>query len=162
LPRHNAGLATTIHGRLAAMQDSDAVNTPRRIARMIRHIREVHLEALDKDLAPFDVSAAQFAILAVLASGETMSASGLCRTISYDPGAMTRMVDRLEKKGLIQRVACPADRRTLYLELTAKGEALYPRLQDCAASVWDRFQRGFTKDEVRQLEGFLQRMLANG
>ena len=143
------------------MLDSDAVNTPRSVARMIRDIRDVQLEALDKDLAPFDVSAAQFAILAALVSGEAISASGLCRRISYDPGAMTRMVDRLEKKGLIQRVACPADRRTLNLELTAKGEALYPRLQDCVAAVWDRFRRGFTNDEVRQLEGLLQRMLAN-
>jgi DNA-binding MarR family transcriptional regulator len=143
------------------MLDPDAVTTPRNIARMIRHIRDAQFEALDKDLAPFDVSAAQFAILAALVSGEGMSASGLCRRISYDPGAMTRMVDRLEKKGLIQRVACPADRRTLNLELTAKGEALYPRLQDCAAGVWDRFRQGFTEDEVHQLEGFLQRMLAN-
>lgn len=116
---------------------------------------------LDKELAPFDISAAQFVILVALKSGEANSASGLCKRMSYDPGAMTRMVDRLEQKGLIRRVTCLGDRRTLNLVLTPKGEAVYPKVRDCAVAVQNRFRRGFTKSEVYQLERFLQRTLAN-
>jgi DNA-binding MarR family transcriptional regulator len=83
-------------------------------------------EALDRELEPLGITAAQFVILVSLALGEADSASGLCRGISYDPGAMTRMIDRLEQKGLIRRTQLPDDRRRQGLELTAEGKAVYP------------------------------------
>jgi len=74
---------------------------------------------------------------------------------------MTRMIDRLEQKGLIQRTDHPDDRRRVGLELTAEGKTVYPKLKAAAMSVQNRFLRGFTKSDVRQLEILLQRMLAN-
>src|ERR1700674_446515 len=94
--------------------------------------------------------------------GEADSACELCKGISYDPGAMTRMLDRLERRGLVRRVAHPNDRRTSNLELTAEGKAVYPKLRASAVEVLHRFLRGFTQKEARQLESFLQRMLENG
>ena len=56
--------------------------------------------ATDKRLAPLELSAAQLIIIANLAAaGAPMSASDLCKGISYDAGAMTRMLDRLEPRG---------------------------------------------------------------
>ena len=52
-----------------------------------------------------------------------MSASDLCKGISYDAGAMTRMLDRLEGKGLIRRNRSAQDRRLMHLELTEEGRA---------------------------------------
>ena len=75
---------------------------------------------------------------------------------------MTRMLDRLERRGLVRRVAHPNDRRASNLELTAEGKAVYPKLQASGMKVLNGFLRGFTQNEVRQLEGFLQRMLKNG
>src|SRR5262249_53952715 len=115
----------------------------------------------DHELEPFDITAAQYVILVTLAAGEANSASGLCKGISYDPGAMTRMIDRLEQKGLIRRVQWPDDRRKVHLELTPEGKTLYPRMRASAANVQNRFLRGFTKAEVRELESYLKRMLDN-
>jgi DNA-binding MarR family transcriptional regulator len=88
--------------------------------------------ALDAELEPLDITAAQYVILMSIALGEAGSASGLCKGISYDPGAMTRMLDRLERRGLVRRVANPNDRRASHLELTAEGEAVYPKLRESA------------------------------
>jgi DNA-binding MarR family transcriptional regulator len=118
--------------------------------------------ALDAELAPLDITAAQFVILKSIAAGEADSASGLCKDISYDPGAMTRMLDRLERRGLVRRVAHPNDRRASNLELTAEGKAVYPKLQASGMKVLNRFLRGFTQNEARQLESFLRQMLKNG
>ena len=90
-----------------------------------------------------------------------MSASDLCKGISYDAGAMTRMLDRLESKGLIRRNRSTEDRRLMILELTDEGRAAYPRMREISLSVANRFLRGFSKSEARQLEGFLTRMLEN-
>ena len=133
----------------------------RSIGRLIGRVKMDMGDALDRELAPFDISAAQFVILVALATGEADSAASLCRGISYDPGAMTRMIDRLEQKGLIRRTDHPDDRRRVGLELTAEGKAVYPKLRAASMAVQNRFLRGFSKSDVRQLEVLLQRMLAN-
>jgi DNA-binding MarR family transcriptional regulator len=117
-------------------------------------------EALDVELAPFDISVAQYVILVNLAHGAD-SSSDLCKSVSYDPGAMTRMLDRLERKKLITRVRSSEDRRVARLALTEEGRAVYPKLVERAATVLNRKLRGFSPTEVRQLENLLQRMLAN-
>ena len=135
---------------------------PRRsIGGLLGRVKVEMSAALDAELAPLDITAAQYVILMSLAAQEADSASGLCKGISYDPGAMTRMLDRLERRGLIRRVAHPNDRRTSNLELTPEGKAVYPKLRESAMKVLNRFLTGFNQDEVRQMEGLLQRMLEN-
>src|SRR5215813_1085135 len=145
-----------------AVYEARSFEPQRSIGRLLGRVKVEMGEAIDRELAPFDISAAQFAILVGLATGEADSASGLCKGMSYDPGAMTRMVDRLEQKGLIRRTDHPDDRRRVGLELTAEGKTVYPKLLAATVTVQNRFLRGFSKTEVRQLESLLKRMLANG
>ncbi|HEY2862479.1 MAG TPA: MarR family transcriptional regulator [Casimicrobiaceae bacterium] len=132
------------------------------LGRLLSQVKMELVEALDRELAPLDITAAQYVILATLAEGPTESASGLCKGVSYDPGAMTRMIDRLERKGLVRRIRCPQDRRRINLELTDEGKAVYPRLIESAVTVLNRYLRGFTRAEIEQLETYLKKMLANG
>jgi DNA-binding MarR family transcriptional regulator len=119
--------------------------------------------AADKRLAPLELSAAQWAVIASLAAGgsEPKSAAHLCKGISYDAGAMTRMLDRLEGKGLLRRRRSAEDRRLVHLELTEEGRAAYPRMREISLTVANRFLRGFSRAEARQLESLLNRMLEN-
>lgn len=131
------------------------------IGRLLSRVKGEIMDALDRELAPMDISAAQYVILVMLANGEVDSASRLCQGVSYDPGAMTRMIDRLERKGLVRRVRCPRDRRKVIVELTDAGKAIYPKLIEAAVRTLNRFLRGFTPDEVAHLDRLLKRMLAN-
>jgi DNA-binding MarR family transcriptional regulator len=74
---------------------------------------------------------------------------------------MTRMLDRLEAKGLIRRTRSSQDRRLMNLELTDHGRAAYPRMREISMSIANHFLHGFSKAEARALEGFLDRMLEN-
>ena len=132
------------------------------IGRLLSQVKIQALEALDRELAPLDITGAQYVILVTLACGPIDSVTGLCKGVSYDPGAMTRMIDRLEAKGLVRRVRTPHDRRKINLELTEEGKAVYPQLVASAVTVMNRQLRGFSKAEVKQLEQLLQRMLDNG
>jgi DNA-binding MarR family transcriptional regulator len=108
------------------------------------------------------LSAAQFAVIASLAAGsEPKSAADLCKGISYDAGAMTRMLDRLESKGLLRRRRSADDRRLVHLELTDEGRAAYPRMREMSMAVANRFLHGFSRSEARQLESLLARMIEN-
>jgi DNA-binding MarR family transcriptional regulator len=131
------------------------------IIRLVNRVRVELIDALDRELARYDITAAQLIVLASVANREADSPAGLCKNISYDPGAMTRMIDRLEQKGLVRRNPNPDDRRATNLEITAAGRALYPQLLAAKESVQARFLRGFDDHEVRLLEQLLNRMLEN-
>jgi DNA-binding MarR family transcriptional regulator len=153
---------------LAAVYDIETYQPRKGVGHLLNRVRTEMLAALDEaleadqSLAALDISSAQFIIIATLALADTpKSASDLCKGISYDAGAMTRMIDRLETKGLIRRKRCSDDRRMVYLELTEEGSRAYPRMREISMGVVNRFLRGFTQSEARQLEGYLTRMLEN-
>jgi MarR family transcriptional regulator, multiple antibiotic resistance protein MarR len=152
---------------LADIYDNETYEPRRGVGYLMHRVRTEMLSGMDKEfagdeeLAAMEVSSAQFIILAQLAVGGRKSASELCKGMSYDAGAMTRMVDRLEDKGLLTRKRCPDDRRLVYLELTQKGDAAYRRMRAISLRVQNRFLHGFTHAEARELEGYLIRMLDN-
>lgn len=154
---------------MSDIYESSTFQPGRHIGALVSRVKVEMLAALDRELsqdkrlAPLEMSAAQYIIVANLAAGpgEPKSAADLCKVISYDAGAMTRMLDRLEAKGLIRRTRSSQDRRLMNLELTEEGRAAYPRMREISMANANRFLRGFTKAEARQLEGFLNRMLDN-
>lgn len=137
------------------------------VFRLLNRVKTEAFSALDQALASdpevsaLEVTAAQYVIIARLAEEEVNSSAQLCKSFSYDAGAMTRMVDRLEAKGLLQRRRCTDDRRLINLELTEAGKALFPKMKALSMEIQNRFLRGFNKAEVRQLEEYLQRILQN-
>jgi DNA-binding MarR family transcriptional regulator len=153
---------------LADVYDIETYQPRKGVGHLLSRVRAEMLVALDKaleadtELSALEISSAQFIVIAALALAETpKSASDLCKGISYDAGAMTRMIDRLESKGLIRRNRRPEDRRVVYLELTEEGTRAYPRMRAVSMVVVNRFLQGFSAAEARQLESFLSRMLQN-
>jgi DNA-binding MarR family transcriptional regulator len=152
---------------MADIYDAETYEPRKGVGHLLHRVRTEMLAAMDREmvadeqLAAMEVTSAQFIVIATLSLGEVKSASDLCKHISYDAGAMTRMIDRLEEKGLLRRSRCPNDRRLVNLELTEKGYTALPRMRGAAMRVVNRFLVGFTKAEARQLEGFLIRMLEN-
>lgn len=115
----------------------------------------------DEELAALDVTAAQFVILKNVLKGSARSACELCKALDYDRGAMSRMIDRMESKRLIQRVELSHTRRSVALEVTDAGKAAFPKMEACLDRVVDRLSKGITQSEVREVEKVLRRMLAN-
>jgi DNA-binding MarR family transcriptional regulator len=146
------------------MQPIYAIETfrpSRGVGACIGRARRTIVEAIDRKLAPLDISHAQWIVLMLLGDGAASTAAELCKILIYDPGAMTRLLDRLEKKGVLRRVRATSDRRSVPLQLTAAGKRLYPRILEALVAVFNHLLRGFSKREVRQLEQLLKRMVAN-
>jgi DNA-binding MarR family transcriptional regulator len=128
---------------------------------MLGRVRGAFLEALDEALAPHDLKSADYLVLVALANDAADTASSVCTVLSHDPGAMTRKIDALEKRGLVRRVRSAEDRRAIKLELTPEGKKLYPKVLAAAVAISNAFLQGFTKPEVRQLEAMLKRIHDN-
>ena len=128
---------------------------------MITRLRASLFASVDREVAAWGISSAQGAILIYIAHGRAERAADLAREHNYDTGSLTRMIDRLVKKGLLRRVPHAVDRRAATLELTAAGRRLAARLPAVAVKVLNRHLRGFTRAELDRLKGYLARMLAN-
>jgi DNA-binding MarR family transcriptional regulator len=120
------------------------------------------LAGLDAELAPFGINAVQYAVLKHLADGNARTAADLCRTMYYDTGSMTRILDRLEEKGLLRRERDRADRRVVRLRVAAAGRAQLPRLRAIGSRVLERHLAGLGALEVQNLKDCLGRMIENG
>src|SRR5271155_300482 len=115
----------------------------------------------DTEVASLEVTAAQYVIIGNVLKGHANSACELCNFMDYDRGAMSRMIDRLESKGLLRRVPLAHTRRMMGLEVTSEGKAAFPKMQACLARVLNRLLSGVSKTQVREMERTLKQMLAN-
>ena len=75
-----------------------------------------------------------------MAPEQRLAMTELASTIWITPSGLTRLVDRMEEAGLVQRLACPGDRRSLHIALTDAGRK---RFEQAAPIHLDTVQRHF-------------------
>jgi DNA-binding MarR family transcriptional regulator len=130
---------------------------------LITRARSALLSSFDTELEPFGVTGAQFEVLKKnLARSGNETAASLCRALHYDTGSMTRMLDRLQRKGLVSRERDTGDRRLVFLRLTPAGESLIPRIRPALRRALRRHLAGFTPEEIAGLKHYLGRIIENG
>ena len=117
---------------------------------------------VDRRLVDHDLTHAQWVPLFKLAHGECATMAELARTLQQDPAAMTRALDRLEAKGLVQRTRSSSDRRVQNLELTDAGRQVAAVVPAVLADILNLHLAGFSHAEWRTLIDLLRRMRANG
>ena len=95
------------------------------------------------------------AILAFpLKDGLTMNE--LSKAVSLEISTMTRMVDQLVEKGLVERQTDAKDRRVVRVGLTEEGRKLHKRLEDALQSFYTSALNKFPKEEQREIIKNLQ------
>jgi DNA-binding MarR family transcriptional regulator len=89
--------------------------------------------------AGFDLTSVQFAALDAIAQQPDLDQASLAATISFDRATIGGVIDRLEHKGLVQRLVSAQDRRARQLQLTPEGERLLaasrPVVEDLQAGI---------------------------
>ncbi|MCY3748649.1 MAG: MarR family transcriptional regulator [Chloroflexi bacterium] len=116
---------------------------------------------LDRELASFNVSSAQWAILEACHEGEASTLTSLSRVIPIDTASISRQVERLVRAGLVQRRRSTRDRRLVRLSLTVAGRRLVPELAERVQANNARFLAGIATDEQEAMLRTIRRMLEN-
>ena len=117
---------------------------------------------VDKRLDAHGLTSAQWGPLLRLQHAGPCSVVELARWLQTDAGATTRLLDRLEKKGLCKRRRSTVDRRVVDVELTPEGATAIAAVPDLLADVMNDHLAGFTTTEWQTLTGFLRRIHAAG
>ena len=128
---------------------------------LITGVRNAIWGSIDRELQPLDITTAQFVVFNSIARSGGSTIGELCRVIGYDSGAMTRLLDRIEKKGLIRRVANPDDRRSFLVELTEESTALVPKARRKVQAVFAMLLQGFGERDAAALKASLEKILEN-
>lgn len=80
---------------------------------------------------------------------------------SSSPSAMTARIDRLEARGLVERIPDPRDRRASLVRLTGAGGELVRRLLDTVDAAQAPLLDGFTEAEQEAFAELLRRVIAS-
>ncbi|MBS0445491.1 MAG: MarR family transcriptional regulator [Proteobacteria bacterium] len=129
---------------------------------LMKRIMMSVVSQVDIRLEAHGLTSAQWGPLLRIKGAGRCTVAELARWLQVDAGAMTRLLDRLEKKGLCKRVRCTEDRRVVRVELTPEGEAAIVDVPAVLCDVMNGHLAGFSKTEWLALRSYLQRMLANG
>ena len=123
-----------------------------------RNLLSAEMDAALKDL---EITSPQMGILLSMKQGIANTPFELSKMLGIDTGLMTRMLDKLESNGLLQRSRDPGDRRVVNLTLTAAGQKVAERVREIAPHVLNARLRNFSKAEFAEFDRLLRKFLGD-
>ncbi|EKZ96997.1 MAG: MarR family transcriptional regulator [Burkholderiaceae bacterium] len=114
---------------------------------------------MDSALRPLDINGQQMGILLALTRGMAGTPFEISKLLGIDSGLMTRMLDRLEEKGLLERSRSIDDRRVVNLTLTSKGRLVSAEIPSIAPEVLNERLKAFTPEEFDEFRRLLQKFV---
>jgi len=105
------------------------------------------LAALEDEVSDLGLSAAEINALACFGGEESRTVGQLVAATAQRPSTLTGVLDRLERRGLIERTSNPADRRSVLVRLTQSGRVTAARVAGAFADL----ERRLPVDDVRRL-----------
>ena len=131
------------------------------LGRLVSYLRSNLVTHLDNALEDKELTSAQYIVVVLLARGKVNTLAELCEHMVYDRGAMSRLITRLEDKGLVAKKQSVEDRRSTLLCLTEKGQQLYPEILPAVNEICRKALAGFSELEQNQLASLLFRAIHN-
>lgn len=131
------------------------------VGRLMSSVVTAMTQELERQFEPSGLTNAQWRPLFKLGFTNTSTVAELARQCTLDAGGMTRLLDRLEAKGLCHRERSEQDRRVVNLALTEAGREAVKDIPAVLSRVHNAYLAGFSHEEWQALKGYLQRILDN-
>ena len=109
----------------------------------------------------FGLSAAQWRLLVRVAKEEGVAQARLAELLEIEPISVSRLIDRMQEGGWIERRADATDRRVRTIYPTAKSRAAYAKVKSLAGEVYEEALAGLSPEARRALVDGLARVIDN-
>jgi DNA-binding MarR family transcriptional regulator len=126
---------------------------------LIKRSYALLLDTLEPAFAEHGFTYMQYVILMQLRSGAALNLRDICREFRHDSGALTRVVDQLAERGLVERQRCGQDRRKVDLHLTAAGHKTCEQLIPLVVDKLNGALADFSRSEREQLLRLLGKLI---
>lgn len=136
---------------------------PHLFGRQIFHVSRAWRAELDRRLSHLGLSQARWQVLLNLArmKGVQPTQRELAQSISIEGPTLARLLDGLEKQGLVKRLAVTEDRRAKRIMLTQEAGPLIEKIETIAESLRKELLSGLDDEEIAICQQVHQRVLAN-
>jgi DNA-binding MarR family transcriptional regulator len=127
-------------------------------ATAVMRVQQIVLGAVDEALRPFDLTFARYEALVLLAFSRqgSLPMGKMGDRLMLHPTSVTNIIDRLEKQGLVDRIAHPTDRRTTLAEITGEGRRVVAKATDAVSATGFGLD-GLTPEELDQITALLRK-----
>ena len=115
--------------------------------------------ALDSALSVHEVTMSQYAVLFNLSRHPGASSAELARLSFVTPQTMIRLIQALERKGLVVRARSSESSRVLEAQVTSKGAGVLRVAQHTVEAVYSRMLDGIREDQLEGLTSSLRRII---
>ena len=147
----------TPHAGAAPIDDPETAAALKLWLTMSRAFQSV-AELSRMDILRQELNPAEFAILEALYHKGPLLLGDVQRKVLVSSGGTTFLVDRLEKRGLVERQSCPNDRRARYAALTRDGQVMMKKVFPVHARAMKEAMAGLSPSEQKIATGFLKRL----
>lgn len=129
------------------------------IGYLLRRVGKLSTSRIEAAFDGRDISFTQWIVLALVSSQIADTCTTLARDMDHNSGAMTRLIDQLEDRGLVVRTRVEGDRRVSKLSVTEAGDELAKTLIASVVDVWNDIVAELAPAETRQLIATLTKLL---
>lgn len=131
------------------------------LSRLIYHTAHAMKIFAEKLLKPYDMTIEQLYPLKILATEPGLSQRQIGEQCSKTPSNLTRILDRLEKKELIERRRAPHDRRTTQIFLTFRGKTLVNEVTGILDGFSQQIIQGINTADQQIIKSSLDKIVRN-
>lgn len=124
------------------------------LARMLRNI-------FDRKVGDLSITRSQWQMIVVVARKPGVTQRTIAEALEISEASAGRLIDRLCAEGLLERRERDDDRRARAVYITEKAEPLLAKLAEVAAVNEERLFKGFSEEELDNLQDYLDRMYHN-
>lgn len=117
--------------------------------------------AFDARVRTLGMTSQQARLLLILQVNEGENQGFYAEVLEVEPISLTRMIDRMEEAGLIERRRDPADRRAWRLFLTDRSRQLIDQVRACLTGLEDEMLTGLDEGQRAALAGMLETIRTN-
>ncbi len=116
---------------------------------------------LSSQLSAYDITPSQYGVLSCLWTREYATPKQISEILCLETSTISGVLDRMQKKGLIERFVNKEDRREIRVVVTEKGKVLQKPIQQIIETVNEVVLKDFSEEEIQRLKEDL-RVIASG
>lgn len=132
-----------------------------RLGFLIHDVQRLLRKRFEARAVGFGLSSAQWRLLARVAKEEGVTQARLAEILEIEPISVSRLIDRMEAGGWIERRADASDRRVRTVHPTARARQAYATVKSLAGEVYEQALGGLSTEQRRTLIACLDKMIEN-
>jgi DNA-binding MarR family transcriptional regulator len=128
---------------------------------LVAKARNILKKEFEKELKPYGISYAHRVILIRLCEKDALTQKELAEDTYFEQSNLTLMLDKLELKGLVKRIAKENDRRSYLITVTSEGKKLRDALIQIGEDIVEKALNGTSTEQKKELANLLELIYTN-